>query len=275
MSSRQGEHAFDPRQHLRKLANGADYLDVKWRLAWMRSEHPNAQIETELLRDDEDGALFKAVVRLPDGGSSMAHAGVPRERSAGHVEQAETKAVGRALAALGYGAEFTDDDALVSHPQPQPQLQPALPAAVPTPLPPTPLRPTRERPADDERAPDPTPERRPEGPRRIEEARPSPRAFDPEPQPETPARVPRPQSAVTAPTAPVVVPATTAGAEVSDTEDVSWNKFWIWAKRRGYRDANHLREVLGPDVMQNTPQEVRNMLRKHELDNPPPGTPEE
>jgi hypothetical protein len=266
VSNTAGGRPFDPRQHLRKLANGADYLDVKWRLAWMRSEHPNAQIETELLRDDEDGALFKAVVRLPDGGSSMAHAGVPRERSAGHVEQAETKAVGRALAALGYGAEFTDDDTLVP--------QPSSLAVAPTPLPPTPLRPARERPSDEERAPEPEPERRADGPRRIEEARPSPRAFEPAPQLDTPAPTPPPRPAP-ASAAPVAASVASAGTEVSDTEDVSWNKFWIWAKRRGYRDANHLREVLGPDVMQNTPQEVRNMLRKHELDNPPPGSAEE
>ena len=53
-----------------RLANGANYLDVKWRLAWMRSEHPDAQIETEMLRDEEDGALFKADVRLPEGGAA-------------------------------------------------------------------------------------------------------------------------------------------------------------------------------------------------------------
>jgi hypothetical protein len=251
---------------VRQLANGADYLDVKWRLAWMRSEHPDAQIETELLRDDEDGALFKAVVRLPEGGSAMAHASVPRERSAGHIEQAESKAVGRALAALGYGAEYTDDDLLAAPPQ----------GPAPTPLPPTPLRPTRERAAEEERSAEAEPERRPDGPRRIEEARPTPRAFEPttQPAPKAPAAKPAAPEPASATAAETQAPASSA-AQVSDGEDVSWNKFWIWAKRRGYRDANHLREVLGPDVMQHTPQEVRNMLVKHELDNPPPGSDEE
>jgi hypothetical protein len=268
VGSKQGERPFDPRQHLRQLANGADYLDVKWRLAWMRSEHPDAQIETELLRDDEDGALFKAVVRLPEGGSAMAHASVPRERSAGHIEQAESKAVGRALAALGYGAEYTDDDLLVA----------PAPSPAPKPLPPTPLRPARERATDEERPaePEPQPERRAEGPRRIEEARPAPRAFEPVAQPAPPTPTAKPAAS---PAPAAAIPATTAtpaaDAPASDVEDVSWNKFWIWAKRRGYRDANHLREVLGPDVMQHTPQEVRNMLVKHELDNPPPGSEEE
>jgi hypothetical protein len=52
-------------------------------------------------------------------------------------------------------------------------------------------------------------------------------------------------------------------------EDVSWTKFWDWAKRRGYRDAAHLRELLGIDVNALTPGEVRDRIRRYELDNPP------
>jgi hypothetical protein len=275
LANSQNERRFDPRQHLRRLPSGAEYLDVKWRLAWMRSEHPNAQIETELLRDDEDGALFKATVRLSDGGSAMAHASVPRDPQAGYIEQAESKAVGRALAALGYGAEYADDD-LVSAAPPvtQPVASAAPTPAVAGPPPPTPLRPTRERDAErvSERVPELVEERpveleprRPDGPRRLEETRgpderrPAPLTREPEPD----------VAAAPAPATP------TTGAAAAGDEDVSWNKFWIWAKRRGYRDANHLREILGDNVMQHTPQEVRAMLVRHELDTPPPGTPEE
>jgi len=49
---------------------GRDYLEVKWRLVWLRTEHPEATIATELVRlDEEKGfALFRAAVGLPDGG---------------------------------------------------------------------------------------------------------------------------------------------------------------------------------------------------------------
>ena len=290
MSGKAGSRGFDPRPHLRRLENGAEYLDVKWRLAWMRSEHPNARIESELMRDDEDGALFKATVRLPDGGSATAHAGVARDVGGGHIERAETKAVGRALAALGYGAEYTEDD-----------MAPARPAERAAAATPTPFRPARERPTEED-APA-TPPRRLDGPRPIEDARrpddtrpaealrPIARPVDrddttapptsPPPEPrsnrgelrESPIHA---SGAAPSPSAPAepARPASTSEAGGADSEDVSWNKFWIWAKRRGYRDANHLRELLGEDVMSNTPHEVRTMLRRYEVDHPPPGNDE-
>lgn len=59
---------FDPRQHLRELNDGTPYLDVKWRLHWLRSEHPEAVIETQLVSLDGDTAVCKATVRIPDAG---------------------------------------------------------------------------------------------------------------------------------------------------------------------------------------------------------------
>src|SRR5690349_9939532 len=44
-----GRAKFDPSRYLRqgRGRDGNDYLGVKWRLVWLRSEHPDAQISTE------------------------------------------------------------------------------------------------------------------------------------------------------------------------------------------------------------------------------------
>jgi hypothetical protein len=100
--------AFDPNAHLRNL-KGQSYLDVKWRLLWLREEHPDAIITTSLeqYRDDTQMWVFKAQVVIPGGGSATGH-GQETERDfpAGALEKSETKAIGRALAALGYGTQF-------------------------------------------------------------------------------------------------------------------------------------------------------------------------
>ncbi len=100
--------AFDPNTHLRNL-KGQSYLDVKWRLLWLREEHPDAIITTSLeqYRDDTQMWVFKAQVVIPGSGSATGH-GQETERDfpAGALEKSETKAIGRALAALGYGTQF-------------------------------------------------------------------------------------------------------------------------------------------------------------------------
>lgn len=54
--------------------------------------------------------------------------------------------------------------------------------------------------------------------------------------------------------------------------DVTWNKFWNWARPRGYSSAKELNEMLGVDnVLAFTPREVRQMIVKYEMDNPPGG----
>jgi hypothetical protein len=60
-------------------------------------------------------------------------------------------------------------------------------------------------------------------------------------------------------------------ASSDDGADVNWTKFWTWARRRGYRDANQLSELLSIDVLAHTPREVRQMLAQYELDHPPGG----
>jgi hypothetical protein len=100
---------FDPAAHLTRIA-GAAYLEVKWRLVWLRAEQPDASIDTELVEHvPGQHAVCRARVVLPSGASATGwgmetHADFPD-----YVEKAETKALGRALAALGFGTQFSQD----------------------------------------------------------------------------------------------------------------------------------------------------------------------
>lgn len=127
---------FDASKHLRQIksSNGSsDYLDVKWRLVWFRDECPQGTIETEELEYDLDReivkecdqwdngtrkyikvtkrakgyARYKATVTDGKGGRATAHGSESAVDFAEFGEKAETKAIGRALAMLGYGTAFT------------------------------------------------------------------------------------------------------------------------------------------------------------------------
>jgi hypothetical protein len=105
------EAGFDPTPYLRQLqgrgrGGGADYLDVKWRLVWLRKEHPDAEIVTELVQHDPQMAIFKATVTVPTGGRATGYGSETASDFPDFIEKAETKAIGRALNALGYGAQF-------------------------------------------------------------------------------------------------------------------------------------------------------------------------
>src|SRR5215204_307080 len=99
---------FEPAQYLIRV-KGADYLEVKWRLAWLRAEHPDARIETELVQVSPERAVFRAQVAIPDGGSATGWGTETPEDFGDYIEKAETKALGRALAALGFGTQFCPD----------------------------------------------------------------------------------------------------------------------------------------------------------------------
>lgn len=102
------EPIFDPSRYLTQIS-GRDYLEVKWRLLWLRTQHPDAVIETEMIRDDGASALFKARVSIPGGGASTGWGSESVDDFGDFTEKAETKALGRALAALGFGTQFCQD----------------------------------------------------------------------------------------------------------------------------------------------------------------------
>ncbi len=99
---------FDAAKHLSRV-NGGDYLEVKWRLVWLRDRHPNAEIATELVSHEGQEALFRAAVRIPGGGSATGWGSENAGDFRDYLEKAETKAIGRALAALGFGTQFCAD----------------------------------------------------------------------------------------------------------------------------------------------------------------------
>lgn len=100
--------AFEPGKYITKVGNG-DYLEVKWRLVWFRSEHPDGVIETELISHDGTSAVFRARVQIPGGGVASGWGSESADDFRDYLEKAETKALGRALAALGYGTQFAPD----------------------------------------------------------------------------------------------------------------------------------------------------------------------
>lgn len=83
---------------------GKDYLQAAPRILWMREEHPDWSIETELLNFTEQQAVFKATIR--DGAGKILAQATSMETLAGFdsfLEKAETCAVSRAAAFCGYG----------------------------------------------------------------------------------------------------------------------------------------------------------------------------
>ena len=111
------EERFNPKNHLIMIkAKGGkqkEYLQVQWRLVWFRQDHPDWCINTQMLSYDaaERHAIFKAEILDADGVMKAAATGSESANDfLDFVEKAETKAVGRALAILGYGTQFVGDE---------------------------------------------------------------------------------------------------------------------------------------------------------------------
>jgi hypothetical protein len=132
------EKAFNPSEHLMNIGSDKKprmYLETKWRLVWLREQHPEAQISTEIVHLDlekevsaevfewsdelrksvkvvKNGygiVIIKATVKLPNGaigtGTKMQNGAEFSE----WLEKCETGAIGRALSSLGYGTAATDE----------------------------------------------------------------------------------------------------------------------------------------------------------------------
>ena len=100
---------FNPSEHMIKL-KGKDYLQVMWRLCWFREEKPGWCIDTQLVSHEGDNAVFCAKILDEEGVMKSSGYGSESKRDfADYLEKAETKAVGRALAMLGYGTQFAPD----------------------------------------------------------------------------------------------------------------------------------------------------------------------
>jgi len=115
------QREFTPADYTIDL-KGKDYLPVAARVKWFRTIHPHGSIETREVCVDLDRpftkgggkvcgyARFHATVRDADG--RLLGEGTKTENAANFfdfVEKAETGAIGRALAAAGYGTELDQD----------------------------------------------------------------------------------------------------------------------------------------------------------------------
>lgn len=91
---------------------GKPYLQVAHRLVWFREDHPNATINTEVIKAGDNFAVVKASILLYDAKHNLfqpvaqAHKFESAENFPDYIEKAETGAVGRALAMAGYGTQF-------------------------------------------------------------------------------------------------------------------------------------------------------------------------
>jgi len=91
--------------------HGKDYLDVPDRVLWMREEHQDWSIETEILTASPEEAVVRATVRNEQGRilAQGTKRSTVQEFKRGHIEKAETGAIGRALGFAGYGTQFAVD----------------------------------------------------------------------------------------------------------------------------------------------------------------------
>ena len=120
---------FNPNEHLMDL-KGKKYLQVMWRLVWFREDKPLWSIDTHMEQLTENHAVFSAKIYDENGVQKSAGYGSESVKDfKDFIEKAETKAVGRALAMLGYGTQFSPEmdegERLVDSPVPMPQKQTA------------------------------------------------------------------------------------------------------------------------------------------------------
>src|SRR5260221_11763939 len=89
-----------------------EYLPVQWRIFWFRSDNPKGKIDSHALTLDleKGAAIFETYVEREDGGSARMHGSETLGDWKDYIEKAQTKSLGRALAAVGYGSQFTDDE---------------------------------------------------------------------------------------------------------------------------------------------------------------------
>ena len=120
---------FNPNEHLMDL-KGKSYLQVMWRLVWFREDKPLWSIDTKLEQLTDNHAVFSAKIYDENGVQKAAGYGSESVKDfRDFIEKAETKAVGRALAMLGYGTQFAPEmdegERIVDSPVPAPKPKPA------------------------------------------------------------------------------------------------------------------------------------------------------
>jgi hypothetical protein len=96
---------FNPLDYVIRTRGHRDYLEVKYRVLWLRREHPTARIRSECLERTENFALFRVTIDLGEKGSAEGHGSEYRETFLNFIEKAETRALGNALDNLGFSTD--------------------------------------------------------------------------------------------------------------------------------------------------------------------------
>ena len=164
---------FDPRRCMRvtETEDGPGlYLDVKFRKLWFRLKHPEGKIKKIFHILNEQVAICEARVYLSKDDSEEQYVGsgvAQRMFVAGdkfgekYVENAETAAIGRALAEAGFGTQFSDCDPT------EPPDATVVDSPIPVSSQPRPV--TTAKPAEHAPKAAPMPEPKPEGPLTAEQ----------------------------------------------------------------------------------------------------------
>lgn len=94
---------------------GKPYLQVAHRLVWLTEEHSNYDISTTFLELNEEFAIAQSnVVIFDESGRVLKRATATKKETKkdfpDFIEKAETGSLGRALAMLGLGTQFCEQD---------------------------------------------------------------------------------------------------------------------------------------------------------------------
>lgn len=97
------------------IIHGKEYFTVAERVSTFREKHPEFTIETEIIRWEGDDVVIKAAIidsgKLISTGLALEVRGSTNINKTSHVENCETSAIGRALAAFGMaGTEYATAD---------------------------------------------------------------------------------------------------------------------------------------------------------------------
>lgn len=102
------------KKRLIKVKGGTtpNYLQVKDRLVMLRDYCPEATVETECVYHDpaSNYACFRAEITMPNGAVGVGHGSETKADFPDYYEKAETKALGRAINAVGIGIQYDLQD---------------------------------------------------------------------------------------------------------------------------------------------------------------------
>ena len=123
-------NTFDPVARLSTLEDGSQYLGARERLLWFLGEQDEYSVASQVERLSSTMVIVKVTVAVGNGKKVEALGSAAANGDYRAIETAETHALGRALALLGYGTEAAldlDTKTIVDSPaRPQQQRPPQV-----------------------------------------------------------------------------------------------------------------------------------------------------